>query len=112
MMPFNLFKKPTLDELRDMREVQAEKFKKYSVKVHDNIKKDTVKKDIRRIKSANLRAKYGITSEKIDKLDNAMKGMREKVMKLGKGTVKVLGALSESSNDYHKATQKKNKMRY
>jgi len=96
-----------LDKLKQKREEEAQKLKECNEKITERIEGDKIKEDIKKISAARLRAKLGVTKEKIvGKKKDAGKSLK-KAGKIFDGLMKGLFAIGQSANEYYAQEQKR-----
>jgi len=101
----------SLDELKLMREKEAKGYGKYADKISENLQKSKIKTDIKKIRAARLRAKFGLTSGKVEKAGKVMVSVGSGFKKTLFGAGKVIRALGESAEEYHKLEKKRRRKR-
>ena len=73
----------------------------------ENQEKLKIKGDIKKIRAAKLRARFGITKESIRKTETVVNEVGGRLKKMIFGMGKFALALGESANDYQKQQDKK-----
>lgn len=100
-----------LERLKELREKEAKVYKGYAGRIIERQEKFKIKQDIKKIKAAGLRARFGITKERVEKTGKFVsgfgKGLGYGIKKMGK----VALALGESSKDYYEQREKELKRR-
>lgn len=105
----------SLEELKQTREREAKTYKGYADKIMERQEKFKIKQDIGKIKAAKLRARFGISSERIEKTGKFMgslgSGLGSGLKGAALGTGKLIKALGESAEEYQKLERKRLKGR-
>lgn len=101
----------SLEELKRIREEEFRAFEKYGSKVIERHKKSKIKADIKKIRAAKLRARFGITREGVEKTGKVMKGLGSGMKGAMSGILKIGRALGESAGEYQKRQDKMFKRR-
>lgn len=97
----------SLEELKQTREKEAKEYGKYYNRIIENQVKSKIKEDIKKIRAAKLRARFGITNEKLEKTGKFVKGFGSGLGSGLKKMGKLAMALGDSANEYQKQQDKK-----
>ncbi len=96
-----------IEKLKQIREREAKAYGKYASKIIERQEKSKIKEDIKRIRGAKLRARFGITKESVEKTGKFMGGLGSGLKKTVFSMGKVAKALGESANEYQKQQEKR-----
>ena len=103
----------SLEKLKQRRAKEAKTYGKYASKIMITQEKLVIRKDIKRIKAAKLRARFGMTKGDVDKFgkrtEEIVSGFGSGFKKLAIGTGKVVKALGETVNEMHEQQEKQKK---
>jgi len=97
----------SLEKLKQIREREGNILKKMGNNLKEKRQKKKIKEDIRKIKSAKLRNKFGIESGNIADIGKNLKSSLKGSGKVLKTSFKLLGALSQSADDYYRYNKPK-----
>lgn len=101
----------SLEKLKQIRAREAKTYKGYAGKIMERQEKFKIKQDISKIKAANLRARFGISSERVEKTGKFVRGLGSGLKGAALGTGKLIKALGESAEEYQKLERKRLKGR-
>lgn len=93
---------PTIERLREIRRIEGESLKKLNVKLSEKKEKKKLKEEIRTLKAAKLRSKFGVSKEGVHKIGSAFKksfeGSGKQLWGIGKSVGKGLMGAGMAAN--------------
>lgn len=103
----------SIEKLKQIRAAEGQKLKQMQGVIKEREQKIKLKEDIRKIRGATMRAKYGTTMETVklfgDAIEKSFKGSMPVLKNTGKAIGKGMFAIGEAANDYYGAPVKKRK---